>query len=78
MRTQATGHGGSGSGATIVSNPHDGIERWFEPGRELLVVEDDREIRRFIRAALESEGYRVCESETIARGVIDNEVMQCA
>jgi glycosyltransferase involved in cell wall biosynthesis len=28
------------SGATIVSNPHDGIERWFEPGRELLVVEN--------------------------------------
>ena len=26
------------SGAAIVSNPHDGIERWFEPGRELLVV----------------------------------------
>ncbi len=28
------------AGATIVSNPHQGIERWFEPGRELLVVED--------------------------------------
>jgi spore maturation protein CgeB len=28
------------AGATIVSNPHEGIERWFEPGRELLVVED--------------------------------------
>jgi spore maturation protein CgeB len=27
------------SGAAIVSNPHAGIERWFEPGRELLVVE---------------------------------------
>ena len=27
------------SGATIVSNPHEGIERWFEPGREVLVVE---------------------------------------
>ena len=26
------------SGATIVSNPHEGIERWLEPGRELLVV----------------------------------------
>jgi spore maturation protein CgeB len=25
-------------GAAIVSNPHEGIERWFEPGRELLVV----------------------------------------
>jgi hypothetical protein len=26
--------------AAIVSNPYEGIERWFEPGRELLVVED--------------------------------------
>jgi spore maturation protein CgeB len=26
------------AGATIVSNPHAGIDRWFEPGRELLVV----------------------------------------
>jgi spore maturation protein CgeB len=26
--------------ATIVSNPHEGIERWFEPGRELVVVAD--------------------------------------
>ncbi|HUF01370.1 MAG TPA: glycosyltransferase [Gaiellaceae bacterium] len=27
------------SGAAIVSNPHEGIDRWFEPGGELLVVE---------------------------------------
>jgi spore maturation protein CgeB len=27
-------------GAAIVSNPYEGIERWFEPGRELLVVLD--------------------------------------
>jgi len=26
--------------AAIVSNPYEGIERWFEPGSELLVVED--------------------------------------
>jgi len=26
--------------AAIVSNPHEGIERWFEPGRELMVVAD--------------------------------------
>ena len=25
-------------GACIVSNPYDGIEEWFEPGKELLVV----------------------------------------
>jgi spore maturation protein CgeB len=26
------------AGAAIVSNPYEGIERWFEPGSELLVV----------------------------------------
>jgi len=29
--------------AAIVSNPYDGIERWFEPGRELLVVSSAEE-----------------------------------
>jgi glycosyltransferase involved in cell wall biosynthesis len=28
------------AGATIVSNPYSGVERWFEPGRELVVVEN--------------------------------------
>lgn len=28
------------AGAAIVSNPYDGIERWFEPGSELIVVND--------------------------------------
>jgi spore maturation protein CgeB len=28
------------AGAAIVSNPYNGIERWFEPGSELLVVEN--------------------------------------
>jgi len=28
------------SGAAIVANPYNGIERWFEPGSELLVVHD--------------------------------------
>jgi hypothetical protein len=27
------------AGAAIVSNPHEGIDRWFEPGTELVVVE---------------------------------------
>jgi hypothetical protein len=31
------------SGAAIVSNPYEGIERWFEPGSELVVVEDAAE-----------------------------------
>ena len=28
------------AGAAIVANPYEGIERWFEPGSELLVVHD--------------------------------------
>jgi hypothetical protein len=31
------------AGAAIVSNPYNGIDRWFEPGSELLVVNDAAE-----------------------------------
>lgn len=31
------------AGAAIVSNPYDGIERWFEPGRELLIAHNAEE-----------------------------------
>lgn len=36
-----------------------------------LLVEDEPQIRRFVRAALEAEGWRVVESETMQRGLID-------
>jgi spore maturation protein CgeB len=31
------------AGAAIVSNPYEGVERWFEPGQELLVARDEDE-----------------------------------
>ena len=37
----------------------------------ILVVEDEPEIRRFLRASLGAEGYRVVESATGRRGAID-------
>jgi two-component system, OmpR family, KDP operon response regulator KdpE len=37
----------------------------------ILVVEDEPEIRRFLRSSLGTEGYRVVEAETGARGAID-------
>ena len=37
----------------------------------ILVVEDEAEIRRFVRAALTAEDYRVVESPTGRRGSID-------
>ena len=36
-----------------------------------LLVEDEPQIRRFVRAALEQEGWQVFESTGIARGLID-------
>jgi len=54
-------------GAAIVSNPVSGLERWFEPGRELLVVNDADEALAAYRelvadpAAAEEMGRRARE-----------------
>jgi spore maturation protein CgeB len=40
------------SGATIVSNPYEGIDRWFEPGRELVVVHSAEEAEATYRELL--------------------------
>jgi spore maturation protein CgeB len=40
------------AGAAILSSPVAGIERWFEPGRELLVVADADEAERAYRELL--------------------------
>jgi len=37
----------------------------------ILIVEDEPEIRRFLRASLSVEGYRIAESATGRRGLID-------
>lgn len=37
----------------------------------VLIVEDEAQIRRFVRAALEGEGCRVAEAETMAQGLVD-------
>lgn len=39
--------------------------------KNILIVEDEKEIRRFVRSALEGEGLRVFESETLQRGLIE-------
>ena len=37
----------------------------------VLLIEDDRHIRRFLRTSLEAEGWRVFEAETARQGRID-------
>ena len=38
---------------------------------QVVIVEDDAQIRRFVRTSLEAESYRVAEAETRNRGVIE-------
>ncbi len=40
------------AGAAIVSNPYNGIERWFEPGSELIVVDDAEQATNAYRELL--------------------------
>jgi Glycosyl transferases group 1 len=54
-------------GAAIVSNPHEGIERWFEPGRELLVVSSAEEAVAAYRDLLDDPG----EAEAMGRRARD-------
>ncbi len=42
-----------------------------EPSLTVLIVEDEHAIRRFVRIALEGEGYRVHEAETLRRGLLE-------
>lgn len=41
------------------------------PDPMILLVEDEPEIRRFVRSALEAEGCKVAEAETMGRGLIE-------
>lgn len=42
-----------------------------EPALTVLIVEDERAIQRFLRVALEGEGYRVHEADTLRRGLLE-------
>jgi two-component system, OmpR family, KDP operon response regulator KdpE len=41
------------------------------PAPKVLLIEDEKQIRRFVRLAVEEEGCQVVEAETRARGLIE-------
>lgn len=41
------------------------------PGFKVLLIEDEKQIRRFVRVAVEEEGCHVVEAETLAQGLIE-------
>ena len=42
-----------------------------EPTPTAVLVEDERQIRRFVRSALETEGWAVFEAETMKQGLVE-------
>jgi two-component system, OmpR family, KDP operon response regulator KdpE len=38
---------------------------------KVLIVEDEKQIRRFVRVAVEEEGCKVAEAETLAQGLLE-------
>jgi two-component system KDP operon response regulator KdpE len=42
-----------------------------EPLPVAILIEDERQIRRFLRTALETEGWTVFEAETMRQGLTD-------
>ena len=42
-----------------------------ESALHVLIIEDEKEIRRFVRMALQAEGLEVHEADTFHRGLID-------
>jgi spore maturation protein CgeB len=51
------------TGAAIVSNPYNGLERWFEPGSEVVVVETADEAVEAYRRLVDDPG----EAEAMGR-----------
>ena len=42
-----------------------------DPSPVVILVEDERQIRRFVRTALEAEGWSVVEADTLRQGLAD-------
>jgi len=59
------------AGAAIVSNPYSGIERWFEPGRELVVVESAEEALAAYRSLLADPGEAESLGQRARERVLD-------
>jgi spore maturation protein CgeB len=59
------------AGAAIVANPYNGIDRWFEPGSELLVVDSADQAVDAYRALLDDPAQAEAMGERARERVLD-------
>ena len=57
-------------GATMISNPYQGIEEWFEPGKEIVVVESQDEVVERYRWLIDHETERRAIGERARRRLL--------
>ncbi len=58
-------------GAAIVSNPHEGIERWFTPGEQIIIVNDADEAVAAYRALLDDPTQALAMGKSARQRVLD-------
>jgi glycosyltransferase involved in cell wall biosynthesis len=59
------------AGAAIVSNPQEGMERWFQPGSEIVVVSDATEALAAYRELLDDPGQAEAMGTRARERVLD-------
>ncbi|MBN1284861.1 MAG: glycosyltransferase family 1 protein, partial [Anaerolineae bacterium] len=63
-------------GACIVANPYEGIEEWFEPERELIVVHSEAEAVERYRWLLSHDAARVQMGQAARARVLAEHTMR--
>ncbi len=58
-------------GAAIVSNPHEGIERWFTPGEQIIIVNDADEAVAAYRGLLDDPAQALAMGKSARQRVLD-------
>ena len=58
-------------GAAIVSNPHEGIERWFTPGEQIVIVNDADEAVAAYRGLLDDPAQALAMGKSARQRVLD-------
>jgi spore maturation protein CgeB len=60
----------AGFGACIVSQPYNGIEKWFQDGKELFIANDESEAIKLYKRLLDDENERKLMGERARERVI--------
>jgi glycosyltransferase involved in cell wall biosynthesis len=58
-------------GSCVVSNPYEGIEEWFKPGREIFVVKDEEDAAKTYEWLIDNDSIRMETGQAARKRVID-------